>query len=107
MKLIIAIISNEDAAECISALTKKRLKVTRLATSGGFLRAGNTTLLCGLEEEKVDMAIDIIREYSQKRDEYIESGSGFSLSGINAYPVTVQAGGAIIFVVDVEQYIKI
>ena len=54
MKLILAIMSNDDAPTASSALTKEGYSVTRLATTGGFLRAGNTTLLVGVEDEKVE-----------------------------------------------------
>ena len=62
MKLIIAILQDEDAGEAISHLNEAGFQVTRLATKGGFLRAGNTTLLAGVENEKVDEAIKIIEE---------------------------------------------
>ena len=49
MKLILAIMSNDDSPAVSSALTKENYQVTRLATTGGFLRAGNTTLIIGTE----------------------------------------------------------
>jgi uncharacterized protein YaaQ len=51
MKLIIAIVHDDDAMELISSLTESGFSVTKLATTGGFLKAGNTTLLIGIEEE--------------------------------------------------------
>ena len=45
MKLIIAIIQDEDASEVISHLNEAKFQVTRLSTKGGFLRAGNTTIM--------------------------------------------------------------
>ena len=60
MKLIIAIMSNDDSPAVSSALTKENYSVTRLATTGGFLRAGNTTLLVGCEDDRVDHAIEVI-----------------------------------------------
>ena len=54
MKLILAIMSNDDAPTASTALNKEGYSVTRLATTGGFLRAGNTTLIIGCEDEKVD-----------------------------------------------------
>ena len=70
MKLIIAILQDEDAGEAISHLNEAGFQVTRLATKGGFLRAGNTTLLAGVENEKVDEAIKIIEENSKARTQY-------------------------------------
>ena len=48
MKLIIAIIQDEDASEVISHLNEAKFQVTRLSTKGGFLRAGNTTIMTGV-----------------------------------------------------------
>ena len=57
MKLLIAIVNNEDASLVISELNKAGFMVTKLATSGGFLRAGNVTMLTGVEDEKVGDAL--------------------------------------------------
>ena len=65
MKLIFAIVSNDDANRVQSALTKAHFPVTRLATTGGFLLAGNTTFLCGTDDEKVDEAIEIVGKHSK------------------------------------------
>lgn len=52
MKLILAILSNDDSPVASNALNKNGFSVTKLATTGGFLRAGNTTLIIGCEDEK-------------------------------------------------------
>ena len=62
MKLILAIVSNDDASAVSSALTSENYSVTRLATTGGFLRAGNTTMIVGTEDDKVEKCIEIIDE---------------------------------------------
>ena len=54
MKLIFAIVSNDDSSKVSKELTKNRFSVTRLATTGGFLMAGHTTFLIGTEDDKVD-----------------------------------------------------
>ena len=55
MKLILAIVSNDDASAVSAALTKNNFYMTRLATTGGFLRAGNTTIIVGTEDELIDL----------------------------------------------------
>ena len=65
MKLIIAIVSNDDSSANAS-LTEHGFMVTRLSTTGGFLRAGNTTMLIGTEDEKVEQAIELIKEESKR-----------------------------------------
>ena len=54
MKLIIAIVQDEDASRLISNLMNEGYGVTKLATTGGFLRAGNTTLLIGVDDADTD-----------------------------------------------------
>lgn len=61
MKLIIAIIRDSDANAALDALVAGNFRATRIASSGGFLRQGNTTLMVGCEEDRVDPAINIIR----------------------------------------------
>jgi uncharacterized protein YaaQ len=64
MKLIIVILSDESADEVISALLAEEYRVTRVASTGGFLRRGNTTLFIGTPAEQVDGALEIIRARS-------------------------------------------
>ena len=70
MKLIVAIINNDDANAVMNAVTKAGYSATRLSTTGGFLRAGNVTLLLGVENNKVDEVINIIGEYSKQRKQF-------------------------------------
>ena len=60
MKLIMAIVSNDDTNFVIKALYKEKFQATKLATTGGFLSKGNTTLIVGCEDEDVNRVIDII-----------------------------------------------
>ncbi len=61
MKLILAIVQNNDAGRAIEALVEQGHRVTRINTVGGFLRRGNVTLLVGVEPEQVDPAIETLR----------------------------------------------
>ena len=105
MKLILAIMSNDDSPMVSSALNKDGFQVTKLATTGGFLR--NTTLICGCEDEKVENAISIIEKYSSKRTELVPNTAGYDMSHFATFPLEVQVGGAVIFVLDVDQFIKV
>jgi len=69
MKLIIAIIKDEDNDAVSRSLTKKNFRVTFIASTGGFLRSGRSTLLIGVEDEQVDAALEIIRENCKKQDD--------------------------------------
>jgi uncharacterized protein YaaQ len=60
-KLIIAVVQNEDADGVVDALLDQDFRATRLASTGGFLRRGNTTLMIGADEDQVDLVLDLIR----------------------------------------------
>lgn len=62
MKMIIAIVDDDDCDTVIKALISDGLRVTRIASTGGFLRRGNSTMMLGLDDDKVDQAIHIIRD---------------------------------------------
>lgn len=61
MKMMLVIIRNEDRDTVLDALIKAEFKATYIASTGGFLRKGNTTLLIGTEAERVDQAMETIR----------------------------------------------
>lgn len=107
MKLILAIVSNDDSSSVSSALTKNNFSVTRLATTGGFLRAGNTTIIVGTEDDKVEKAIEVIGNESKRRTEIVPSTASYDIGRYASFPVEVQVGGATIFVIDVEQFYKL
>ena len=107
MKLVIAIVNRDDSGDVIHKLNKAGFMSTRLSTTGGFLRAGNITLLIGTEDEKVARVIEILRENCSKRAEIVTSSAGnYSEHFFASLPVEVTVGGATVFVVDVEQFIK-
>ena len=110
MKLIIAIVQDEDSTDLIEALTDENYRVTKLATTGGFLKSGNTTLMLGIEAGKVQEAIDVIKEICKKRKETVVAPT--TLGGgeggyMQQYPVQINVGGATVFVLDVDQFVKI
>ncbi len=107
MKLIIAIINHDDANAVTQALIKGGFSSTKLATTGGFLRAGNTTILVGVDEERVESAIELIRKQSHSRRELIPTSSEVSYGYYPSMPVEVTVGGATIFVVDIERFERV
>lgn len=106
MKLIFAIVNNDDASSVSSALTKSGYSVTKLATTGGFLKVGNTTFLIGVDDEKVSAVMEIIRKYSSKRSQTLPETSAYG-SEFAPMPVEVTVGGATVFVTDVERFEKL
>lgn len=102
MKLILAIVNDDDASNVMDELNANDYRVTRMCSTGGFLRAGNTTLLVGVEEEHVSAVLSIIEARSRSTTKNISSNQVAGMS----YPIEVTVGGATVFVVDVEQFIK-
>ena len=109
MKLIIAVVHDEDSHKLMDALTCKGFMATKLASTGGFLKTGNTTLLIGVPEEQVPIVTDIIKDQckTEKQMTLVNPPIPSSIEGCMPYPVEVTVGGATVFVVDVEQYFKI
>lgn len=104
MKLVIAVINRDDANAVSQALVKGGFSSTRLATTGGFLMAGNVTLMIGVEEANVEEVIDIIKTRSHSRKQFIPSTVELGHGHFPGAPVEVTVGGATIFVVDVERF---
>lgn len=109
MKLIIAIVHDDDVHNLIDDLTKEDFRVTKLATTGGFLKAGNTTLLAGVEDDKVDRAIEIIKDNCETRKQTVTSPTPMAgTAGVFIpYPIEIQIGGATVFVIDIEKHLKL
>lgn len=107
MKLIVAIINNDDCPSVLNGLTQKSYSATRLSTSGGFLKAGNSTLLIGTEDDKVDEVIEIISEFSRKRTQMVTPSPSFMAEGFVSRAVEVTVGGATVFVMDVDIFMKL
>lgn len=108
MKLVIAIIHDEDAQKLMEALTSSGFMATKLASTGGLLKTGNTTLLIGVSEDQVTSVTDIIQKEcrTEKQMTLINPPIPSSIEGSMPYPVEITVGGATVFVVDVEQYLK-
>ncbi|MBU3806225.1 MAG: cyclic-di-AMP receptor [Candidatus Fournierella pullistercoris] len=107
MKLITAIVNKEDSKHVCNELIKAGFSVTRLSTTGGFLMAGNMTLMIGTEDEKVDSCIDLIAQCCKKRTEIVPSTTSYGMGVATAYPLQVTVGGATVFVTNVERFEKL
>jgi uncharacterized protein YaaQ len=71
MKLIIAVVQDQDSNRLLKALTDHNFRVTKLASTGGFLKSGNTTFMLGVDDIRVDKALSLIKENGSKRDQLI------------------------------------
>lgn len=106
MKLILAIVNNDDSPVVANSLTANGFSVTKLATTGGFLKAGNTTFIVGTDDEKVADVISIIETHSKRRTQVVPTSVGDASAMFDSAPLEVSVGGATIFVLDVEQFKK-
>lgn len=109
MKLVVAIVQDKDGVKVISELIEKGYRATKLASTGGFLREGNTTLLVGVDNDKLDDVLDIVKEICHSREQLVTplSPMGGAVDSFLPYPVEVTVGGATVFVLDVEQFVRI
>ena len=111
MKLIIAIVQDEDSSKLLSVLMQKGFGVTKLATTGGFLKAGNTTLLLGVDDSRIDDAISVIESVCKSRKQISTASStmagGMTHGEYTAFPIEVTVGGATLFVLTVDQFLKV
>jgi len=105
MKLLIAIIHERDKMDICDALTEEGFQYTVIASTGGFLKDGKSTLLIGLDDNKVDDCIDVIKKTASSREQIVSQPPMDIMSGMGMMsPIKVQVGGAVIFVVNVERF---
>ena len=108
MKMIFAIVNDEDNPRLMAELNKSGYRVTKLNSTGGFLRSGNTTLMLVVEDDKLSDALDVVRKHSSSRKAAINTNVTPSAIGgaYMPYPVEVTVGGATVFVLNVEHFEK-
>jgi uncharacterized protein YaaQ len=77
MKMIIAILRDVDTDPVTRALTAGQFHLTRIASTGGLLKRGVTTLLVGVEDENVEMAIKTLKDNCMPADAGEKRGTIF------------------------------
>lgn len=107
MKLIHAVVSNDDAKIVANALSKEGFLSTKLNSSGGFLMSGNTTFIIATQDNLVDKAIDIIKKHSKTREQMVPPIASYTSGMFTSLPVNVTVGGATIFVTNIERFEKV
>lgn len=109
MKLVIAVAQDEDADDLLTGLHEEGFSATQICSSGGLLRGGNTTVLIGVEEKRVNAVRDIIRRYCRRRTELALPYSPAMEPALLYVPerFEVEVGGAIIFVRPIERFVQL
>jgi uncharacterized protein YaaQ len=108
MKLIIAIVHDEDAGVIIDEFSENKLQITKLCTTGGFIKSGNTTLISGVEDYEVEKAVDIISRNTQVRLEAVKGHSHKAMTPkLNEIKNgRISVGAATIFITNIERFEK-
>ncbi len=108
IKLVLAIVQEKDVGRLIDALTEDGFNATMLASTGGFLREGNSTLLIGVEDEQVQPVLGVIQRACHRREQFVSPmpPAVEPVDSYVTYPVKVEVGGAIVFVLQIETMAK-
>lgn len=101
MKLVIAVVQDQDVNRLVDGLMEAGFSATKLASTGGFLREGNTTMLMGVDDEAVDQVVSLVNNVCQACKRQVSGKS----KGTGKQEITV--GGATVFVLDVEKFEKV
>jgi len=108
MKLLLVVVQDSDVNILTEELVDKGYRVTKLASSGGFLKTGNTTIFMGVDDDKLDDCIKLIETNCKKRTTTTAMVNP-SMQGamFQTFPVEVEVGGATVFILNVDQFLKI
>ncbi|WP_010285183.1 cyclic-di-AMP receptor [Bacillus timonensis] len=106
MKLVVAVVQDKDSSRLSQALVDHNFRATKLATTGGFLKSGNTTFLIGTEDIRVNKLLDIIKDNCKHREQMIApvSPMGGNADSFVPFPVKVEVGGATVFVLPIDEF---
>ena len=108
MKLVYAIVNSDDTYAVNKGLLKAGIRATKLSSTGGFLKSGNTTLLIGVEDDKVNEVKELV-DHNCKTREITTSLLTVTMPGDTfvPYPLEVKVGGATLFVLNVEEFLRV
>jgi uncharacterized protein YaaQ len=106
MKLVVAIVHNEDAGALVDALLEREYRATRLHSSGGFLKQSNATVMVGVDDAQVEEVLGVVRENCHARTQIVNPMPPIMEPGefFMPYPLEVEVGGATVFVLPVERF---
>jgi uncharacterized protein YaaQ len=109
MKLIFAIVQDEDTDALTEALIEAGYRFTKISTTGSFLRTGNTSLMIGVEDAGTAGVLDILRKTCRRRTQIAVPYSPALEPGLLYMPENfeVEVGGAVVFVANVARFERI
>jgi uncharacterized protein YaaQ len=112
MKLLLIIVQEDDVSRLRDALSKEGVPYTKLSSTGGFLRRGACTFLTGIEDDQVSRVKQLVEDNSRKRTAPMPEWTSFEMSdmsdALREQDVPhVKVGGATVFVLNVEEFVKL
>ncbi|MEG1560525.1 MAG: cyclic-di-AMP receptor [Clostridia bacterium] len=109
MKLLFAIVQNEDVKRLTRSLSADGYSITKISTTGGFLQGGNSTLMMGVEDDGLEHALELIKKASSIRKQYVSAPQA-SMPGlapeVMGAPIQVTVGGAVVFITEVYRFLR-
>ena len=108
MKLVVTVVHDRDKNRITESLLRNGFKFTQICSTGGFLREGKLTLLIGVEDKEVDHCLQVIGESCKTREQFVNvlPPDAAPVGSFMPSPVKVQVGGAICFVMPVDQFVR-
>src|SRR5436305_4399653 len=106
VKLVVSIVHNRDRGKITDELVRAGFKFTIIGSTGGFLREGHTTFLVGAEDQDLPTLLAVVEENSQARDQLVNV-MPYEAAPPGAFipaPVKVPVGGAVVFVMNVDEF---
>ena len=108
MKLLLVVVQDADVNILMDDLVQNNFGVTKLSSTGGFLKSGNTTIFTGVEDERLDEIFKIIEaNCKRRRTTTAIINPGMQAAMFQTLPVEIEVGGATVFVLNVDQFIKL
>lgn len=109
MKLVIIVTQKEDSKKLEEALVENKYQLTKIDSSGGFLKKKNYTFLVGISDEKLNDLLELVKSICKKRKEVVTTPDfGDSLGEtLITNGAKVQEGGATVFVTEVSKFMKV
>ncbi len=109
MKLILAVVQDEDTDALTEALIKANYRFTKISTTGSFLRTGNTSLMIGVEDAAMQGVMTILQRTCRRRTKIAVPYSPALEPGLLYMPENfeVEVGGAVVFVANVSRFERI
>lgn len=106
MKLAIAVVQDEDADTLTRALVAENFRFTKIASSGSFLRTGNSSLFLGVDDDRVPQLMAILKKTCRRRTQIAVPYSPALEPGLLYLPENfeVEVGGAVVFVANVSRF---